>query len=125
MISNSSIKHIALAIAFILGSIGFIRTSITVVQSRHRLELLRQEVANLEQQKSHLKVELDYQKTPEYIEMEARNKLNLIKPGDKLYIVDEKLAQDINKGIVLSQSTSKSDLSDRKQNLYNWLNLLF
>jgi cell division protein FtsB len=123
---TSDYKYIVLSGVFVLASIGFARTSISIMKSKKRVEVIKDEVAYLEKKRMLLQEDLDYQKTPAFIEQEARNKLNMVKPKEEVFVVNENLTNDINKSFVLSASTRSENYSDtKKANVYAWLRLLF
>ena len=73
-----------------------------------------------------------FKKTDEYIEEKARNDLNLIKPGEKVYVV--KSTEDGVSGNVLSEadvapSESKETVEgaeeNKDENWYSWYRLFF
>ncbi|MFW0837736.1 MAG: FtsB family cell division protein [Candidatus Komeilibacteria bacterium] len=61
---------------------------------RDDIAALNQEITNLDQQQSDLLETLKYVQSSDFVEIEARTKLNLRKPGEKVIIVssDEDIA---------------------------------
>lgn len=49
----------------------------------------------LQQQKSILEKEMQYRQSPEFVELEARNKLNMVKPGEEVYLKPKILGDDL------------------------------
>ena len=85
------VKYTGLTILFLLATVNFTRTTLDVVESSKRLDEVRGEVAVLEEEKQTLETELDYKKSVEYIEKEARNKLGFVKPGEQVFVTSEVL----------------------------------
>ncbi len=83
----AKVKYIALSLLFVVASVNSVRTIVSILQSGKRLDDLKGEVAGLEEKKRLLEGQIDYRRSPEYIEKEARNKLNMVKPGEEVYVV--------------------------------------
>lgn len=121
----NNLKYIVLTIIMLLASISFIRTTIDIMRSKGRLEVLQAEVAGLQIEKAQIQNELDYSRSPEYIEQEARNKLNMVKENEKIYVVAGELNGNIV-GNTISQEDASGDMSRSElQNARMWLDLLF
>lgn len=82
----AQLKYIVLSIMFFIAAISFTRTTLDILQSSKRLETLKLEVTGLEQRKAVLEGDVAYKKTDAFVEEKARNDLNLIKPGEKIYV---------------------------------------
>lgn len=96
------------------------------MQSKKRVEIIKSEVFELEKKKMELSQDLTFQKTPAFIEQEARNKLNMVKPNEEVFVIDENLDISSNKSAVLSSATTKeTEYSKKQANLYSWIKLLF
>lgn len=76
----NSVKFILLTALFFVASIGFIRSSFSVLKSKGRLDEVQRQVADLQKQKEQLERDVSYKQTNEYVEEKARDDLNLIKP---------------------------------------------
>lgn len=76
-------------------SFSFITATFKVVQRSRRLIEAKQELTALQQQKSDLEKEAAYRKSPQFIEEEARNKLNMVKPGEEIYLRPKILGDDL------------------------------
>lgn len=64
-------------------------TTRKVLKSSKRLNKAKEEVLSLEKQREDLLKDIKYKETEAYIEEVARNELNLIKPGEEIYIYPE------------------------------------
>ncbi len=116
----TQLKYILLSALFVIATINFTKTTLQILDSSKRLDVLKSEVSDLEIKKSNLVNVLEYKKSDEYVENSARNQLGLVKPGDKLYIFPSVLG-----------SSQKSDYSaknlqmNEKSNVELWLDLVF
>ena len=114
-------KYIALSLLFIFATVNFAKTTLDIMESSKRLEEAKSDVAAKEEDLAALEHELEYIKTTDFIEEEARNKLNLIKPGEKVFVMP--LAQ-------IPQDSTLNVLSAAKQleketPAQQWLELFF
>lgn len=75
-------------IVLLVCMVGFSVYKVVVVKLEERA--LVQEQQSLESQKKELKEELKMVNDPEYIEQQARKQLNLIMPGETLYVLPDK-----------------------------------
>ncbi len=117
-----NLKYIALSTLLIIASISFLKTTIFVLKSNQRFENLRDEVAELEMDRAYINEELEFKKSPEFIEQEARNKLNMLKPNERVYVFEDGTKQKEVLGE--SSDTIIKDIDD-VPNWNLWINLLF
>ncbi|HOD01219.1 MAG TPA: septum formation initiator family protein [bacterium] len=128
MSGSSKSKYIIGTIVLLLVSFGFIKSSFDVLQSKNRLDEINGEVAALDKEKQEIEKEIEYKKTDDYVEEKARNELNLIKPGEKVYVVVE---NESSGGDVLSDISKKGNEEDveatekKQRNWYSWYKLFF
>jgi len=115
-------KYLLGAIFFIILSVSFIKSTFDVLESEDRLDELKEEVELLEQKKSEIEKEITYKKTDEYVEEKARNELNLIKPGEKVYVV---MGGESSSENVLSESDFNYEDDKKDSNWYSWYRLFF
>lgn len=90
--------------ASILVFVSLVKTIYRTYQSGKRLSTLGVEVESLEGEKETLEKILTERKSEEFLEKEAREKLNLVKPGETLVVLEttedtEESAEDTEKGI--------------------------
>ncbi len=132
MSSNSRFKYILGIIFFTVLSVNTVKSALNVLKSKDRLDQVNEEVAVLDKEKKEIEEEIEFKKTDEYIEEKARNDLNLIKPGEKVYVV--KSTEDGVSGNVLSEadvapSESKETVEgaeeNKDENWYSWYRLFF
>jgi cell division protein FtsB len=127
-------RLIVLTIAFTLLAVNMFLGAFSSLKNLERLEDLKNEVRGMETRRDALKKEIDYKQTDDYIEEKARNDLNLVKPGEKVYIVggldtDSKFSseQDVFKG--LAKNSEKVAGATSSRNIlpvwYDWYSLFF
>jgi cell division protein FtsB len=81
-----------LLLLFVVGIIGYFAVAFTNkamdnYQVKKRAESLRQEVAALQQENKQLSDSLQYYASDQFIEKEAREKLNMARPGEHTLVV--------------------------------------
>ncbi len=132
MSSINRLKYILGIVFFTILSVNTIKSALNVLKSKDRLDQVNNEVAVLENEKKQIEEEIEFKKTDEYIEEKARNDLNLINPGEKVYVV--KNTEEGATGNVLSetdavapetQSVEKGDEEKKNENWYSWYKLFF
>ena len=132
MHGSSHVKYLILSALFIFASVNFTRTTLEILKSSQRLDDLKDEVNELGIQKSQLNNEIEYKQTDDYIDEIARNDLNLVKPGEKVYVIQGDSLETDDSGVnsgssVLSEfadrSKESSDIAD--SNAYQWYKLFF
>ncbi len=116
-------KYIALSLLFILATVNFAKTTLNILKNSRRLDDLRVEVADLEGKKVAMEQELTFRRTSEYIAREARNKLNMILPGEEVYVVANNVpvASKDNSGDVSGAKTEQT--AKPVSNFDQWLAL--
>ncbi len=81
-------RIVAFVLLILLVMVG-ISVGKVIMVKKHQNQVL-QENKSLKETKKELETELDNVNNPEYIEEQARRQLNLMKPGEVVYIVPEK-----------------------------------
>lgn len=99
-------------------SFSFITATFKVVQRSRRLIEAKQELTALQQQKSDLEKEAAYRKSPQFIEEEARNKLNMVKPGEEIYLRPKILGDDL---LGVQDQRDNAVVALRKESLFKRL----
>ena len=89
-VKNMLISGVLLGLSFSL-----ITSTLRVVQRSKRLLEVKEELKALEQQKTALEKEAEYRKSAQFIEEEARNKLNMVKPGEEVYLKPKIMGDDL------------------------------
>ncbi len=115
-------KKLILIILFIVSLYLIVYSVKDILGILKKKEEIKKEQLKLERLKAkneELKKQLEYVKTPEFIEKEAREKLNLARPGEVVVILPENVSEIVDIG--KEQKPSKEE----KPNWKKWLNLFF
>ena len=130
MSSTSRLKYILGIIFFTVLSVNTIKSTSYVLRSNDRLDQAHNEVTILKDERKQIEEDIDFKKTDEFIEEKARNDLNLIKPGERVYVVKD-IGKDTT-GSVLSDTVVLEDeglkensKKKRNENWYSWYRLFF
>ncbi|OQX51577.1 hypothetical protein B5M47_00035 [candidate division CPR3 bacterium 4484_211] len=116
------LKKKFLPFLFLLGSIVTIislsRSVIRTYRRESRLSNLRKEVALAEEKIKELSQKVQEQENDQFVEQQARDKLNMAKPGEKIVIVNKE--QTSQEQQILGQATENLNT-----NLAKWHYLFF
>ena len=124
MFIPAHVKYIVLSLLFTIATVNFARTTLSIVESSKRLDALKNEVSELEETKVALERELDFKSTDSFIEEEARNKLNLIKPGEEVFVMPvDKSSQTVTSQVL--SATTEVDSAGTQSNFKKWVELFF
>lgn len=83
-------KNILLIIILLGFSAGLVKTLGTINQGKKRLAEVKDEVAQTVRQKADVEAQIKERESLLYLETEARNRLNLVKPGERIVIMPKK-----------------------------------
>ncbi len=125
MSKSSRSKYFIGVVLLLAASASFIRSSHDVLKSKDRLENVTADVQKLEEKKARLEQEVNFKKTNEYVEEKARNELNLIKEGEKIYVVKWDKSTELQKEDVLSTTDAGGVDTKVVSNWYSWYLLFF
>ena len=125
MVIPAHIKYVILTIFFLMASVNFTRTALEIIENSKRLDDLSQEVEVLEEQKTELEESASYKRTDAYIEEKARNDLNLIRPGEKVYVIPKELKEEFSEASVLGEKNRFFDTESNEEasNFSKWWKL--
>ncbi len=90
------------------------------MQSSKRLEDMKSEISTLEEKKVTLESMIAYKRTNEFVEERARNALNLIKPGEKVYISELIPANSV---VIENGKVVEDSMPKEKTNAQLWVEL--
>jgi len=76
--------------------------------SQKRIETKRQEVEDLEKEVGFLEEEIEFYQSEGFLEEEARNRLQLVKPGETLIVVPEEAQKELNERVSQIESESEN-----------------
>lgn len=89
------IKNTVFSLILLGLSFSFVTATFKVVQRSKRLTEAKRELLALQEEKKRLEKRAEYVKSPEFVEEEARNKLNMVKPGEEVYLKPKILGDDL------------------------------
>jgi cell division protein FtsB len=119
-------KYVLITAVLFALSIGFIRSTITILKSKERLDVVQKEVAGMERQVKSLNTDIEYKKTDAYIEEKARDDLNMIKPGEQVYVVVDSGKNASSSSVLGTKSSNVKKVNTSKDaNWYAWYKLFF
>ena len=87
-----NLKKIAAVPALIVGFLIVVQLSRSIISMYGRggrVEELAAEVAGLEKEKEELEREKAFRQTPEFVEREARDKLRMVREGERILVLPE------------------------------------
>jgi cell division protein FtsB len=123
---NKRVGNLIMSIVLLTLSIGLIKSSFEVFKGTQRMKDLEKEVLDLQNKKKELEASIEYKKTAEYIEEKARNDLNLIKPGETIYVISGLGNEDyLQKNVLSSTSKNSGKATVKDNNWYKWYRLFF
>lgn len=96
--------------------ISFSRSVWDLWEKQEAIETARDSVAKLTDENKKLKSRLEYVKSEEFMEKEAREKLNLVKPGETIVIIPQS---------VLEAATASAAPTPVPPNWEQWMRLFF
>jgi cell division protein DivIC len=131
----SNFKYFALSVLLILASVSFSKTTLEIVQSSKKLDTSKQEISAMQTQKEELEKSIEYKKTDAYVEKVARDDLNLVKPGERVFVVkdqqeqsktdDPRFLEENTLSATSERVTTEVNKDQRLSNLKKWWKLFF
>lgn len=86
-LSRARLVMLAVFVPAVLLFYGFVQQSILEQRIEQRAEAIRAEIRRLQEERTELTAQITYYQTDEYIERAAREKLNMIRPGDVAVVI--------------------------------------
>ena len=128
MFVSARLKYVVLTILFTVAAINLTRTTLEIFKSSKRLGDLDAEVSELQKERQQLEESIGYKGTDVYVEERARNDLNLIKPGEHVFVVDGgiEVEGEVSTDVLAEISeriNRENDFED--SNIYHWYRLFF
>lgn len=96
--------------------ISFSRSVWDLWQKQGEIEKTKAKVEDLKAENNRLKGQLEYTKTDEFVEKEARDKLNLVRPGETVVMIPDS---------VLKAATAAASPTPPPPNWEQWMRLFF
>lgn len=106
-------KHIFFSVLFIIATVNFTRTTLNIIESSRRLEELKNQVSTLEEDKKSLQSDIAYKSSDFFVEAEARNKLGMALPDEKVFVSEN----------ILGLATTSNETNKELSALQVWLNV--
>ena len=78
-----------LLISLILGSLSLISSIVSTVKRQNTREDREKILLELQKRESELQKKLEFTGSPEFVEAEARKKLNMARPGETIILIDQ------------------------------------
>lgn len=125
--NRKDLKFLLVSIVLLTASFSFVRNTRNTIQNNKRFEEMREEVSRLNREKAELQEDLAFQESDEFIEQEARNRLNMVKPNEELFVLGDNSSLEINEedtSIGTQRVVSKKQ-NTKTSNFVLWVNLLF
>lgn len=111
---ESRFVNLILIVLLVLSAVKVIREAIVRYEINKEIAALENQLGDLESKSNKLGNMIAYLKTDQYIEKEARTKLNLVKPGEKQINFTSS-----------TDSLAQVDLSKKSPNYIKWFNYFF
>lgn len=123
--TKKDIKYILISVLLLSASFGFVRNTVNTIKNNQRYEDLENTVSELKKEKALLQENLAYQDSDEFIEQEARNKLNMVKDNEDIFVLGD--SSEIPEKTLISENTSDVPLAEASNinNLLLWFDVLF
>ncbi|MBL7155215.1 MAG: septum formation initiator family protein [Candidatus Portnoybacteria bacterium] len=111
---------IVLALIGLVISLG--QESYRKYQLTKEINSLKSEIERLEGKNQQMADLMEYFQEGSYLEKEARLKLNLKKPGEKVVVISQPAAAEVDKRIV---AEAESEVSNETTNFWKWWEYFF
>jgi len=128
MPKSRNVRNITIAIVLLAFSYGLVKSTLDVYRGGKRLVGLENELMELEKRKAELDQRIEYKQTDAYIEERARNDLNLIKPGESVFVVSGPGSEGyLDKRVLSEKDIRKEGLygGNSSANWFKWFKLFF
>ncbi len=111
---ESRFVNLILIVLLVLSVVKVIREAIVRYEINKEIKTLERQLGDLESKSNKLDDMIAYLKTDQYIEKEARTKLNLVKPGEKQINFTSS-----------TNNAAQTDLAKDEANYQKWFNYFF
>lgn len=90
---KSRLSQLVFIVIGLMMIVGLSKNILRLLKVDDRIEEIERNVAELRQKNQELKEAREYYSSDEFVEKEARNRLNLAKPGETMVILPSNLAE--------------------------------
>ena len=115
---NSFLILFLLGLSFALG-----KSVWQTLQSQNRISLEKETRKSLEEEVRNLEAEQAYLQSADFVEQEGRDRLNYLKPGEKIVVLSENTLREIE--VKAAERASRKTAVVVLSNWQQWLNFLF
>lgn len=85
-VTNRTIKHIVIAVLICILGVSIVRQFITMNKIQEQITQKQEQIDKLKKDNETLKDEVSKSTSDDFIEKQARERLNMIKPGEKVVV---------------------------------------
>ena len=113
-------------IAFIIivyAAFGLVKITWQNYQVNQKISSLQDEIKKSDEENFELKNKIDYYKTDAYKERQAREELNLQKPGEIVIVIPNNSQNEVN--TKKKEETKTNEKSDYRSNIQKWREYFF
>ncbi len=121
-------QNIVLAIALVIAA-GWVWGSLNMMtrnyQLQHQLSDRKRQLALTQIDVDNMRLAQKYYKTEEFLELSARESLNVVKPGEKVLLLEPAPPEALEKDAKNAHKAREKTANQRGSNLDQWINFLF
>lgn len=81
------LKYVVISLVLVIISVNLIAGIGKSLKSTARLEEVKQQISAAQKQKEALEAEISYKQSDDYVRERARDDLNLVMPGERVFVV--------------------------------------
>ena len=85
-VTNKTIKHIVIAVLILILGVSIVRQIVTMNKIQEQITQKQEQIDKLKKDNEALKDEVSKSTSDDFIEKQARERLNMIKPGEKVVV---------------------------------------
>lgn len=85
-VTNKTIKHIVIAVLILILGVSIVRQIVTMNKIQEQITQKQEQIDKLKKDNEALKDEVGKSTSDDFIEKQARERLNMIKPGEKVVV---------------------------------------
>lgn len=85
-VTNKTIKHIVIVVLILILGVSIVRQIVTMNKIQEQITQKQEQIDKLKKDNEALKDEVGKSTSDDFIEKQARERLNMIKPGEKVVV---------------------------------------